>query len=132
MRPLPLLNWILSGLRRTKVAGNVPSQTCMTHNDYLDIVADPQSVAHFLLARTAPYQIWHAPGTQTRHHEFRESKKYIDAVRRKHASALPLRPDAVCEFPANTYRGAASFQQGLDGLPAIDAIPRYFSSRDPR
>ena len=41
--PLPLLpKEILSRLRRTKLACNVPSQTCMLHNDYLDIVADLQ------------------------------------------------------------------------------------------
>ena len=31
---------ILSALRRTKLACNVPSQTCMMRNDYSDIVAD--------------------------------------------------------------------------------------------
>jgi ketosteroid isomerase-like protein len=53
-------------------------------------------------------------------------EKYIDAVRRNDASALPLHPDAVCEFPTNTYRGAASFRQGLDQfariLKSIDVI----------
>src|SRR5271166_5479003 len=45
LRPLPLpllLKEILSGSRRTKLAWNVPSQTCMMHNDCLDIVADLQ------------------------------------------------------------------------------------------
>jgi hypothetical protein len=28
-------------------------------------------------------------------------EKYIDAVRRNDAPALPLHPDAVCEFPTN-------------------------------
>src|SRR5258706_5214090 len=40
MRPLPPpvpSNEILSGLRRTKLACNVPSQTCMMHNDYSEI-----------------------------------------------------------------------------------------------
>jgi len=46
-------------------------------------------------------------------------EKYIDAVRRNDASALPLHPDAVCEFPTNTYRSAASFQQGLDQFVRI-------------
>jgi hypothetical protein len=46
-------------------------------------------------------------------------EKYIDAVRRNDASALPLHPDAVCEFPTNMYRGAASFQQGLDQFAGI-------------
>jgi hypothetical protein len=41
-------------------------------------------------------------------------EKYIDAVRRNDATALPVHPDAVCEFPTNTCRGAASFQEGLD------------------
>jgi hypothetical protein len=46
-------------------------------------------------------------------------EKYIDAVRRNDASALPLNRDAVCEFPTNTYRGAAAFQQGLDQFARI-------------
>ena len=46
-------------------------------------------------------------------------EQYIDAVRRNDASALPLHPDAVCEFPTNTYRGAASFRQGLDQFARI-------------
>ena len=46
-------------------------------------------------------------------------EKYIDAVRRNDASALPLHPDAVCEFPTNTYRGVASFRQGLDQFARI-------------
>ena len=44
---------------------------------------------------------------------------YIDAVRHNDASALSLHPDAVCEFPTNTYRGAASFRKGLDDLARI-------------
>lgn len=44
---------------------------------------------------------------------------YIDAVRRNDASALPLHPDAICEFPTNTYRGAVSFRQGLDQFAQI-------------
>lgn len=46
-------------------------------------------------------------------------EQYIDAVRRNDASALPLHPDAVCEFPTNSYRGAASFRQGLDQFARI-------------
>jgi ketosteroid isomerase-like protein len=46
-------------------------------------------------------------------------ERYIDAVRRNDASALPLNRDAVCEFPTNTYRGAAAFQQGLDQFARI-------------
>ena len=53
-------------------------------------------------------------------------EQYIDAVRRNDAAALPLHPDAVCEFPTNTYRGAAAFQQGLEQfariLKSIDVI----------
>jgi hypothetical protein len=45
-------------------------------------------------------------------------EKYIDAVRRNDTSALPLHPDAVCEFPTNTYRGVASFRQASTSLPA--------------
>jgi hypothetical protein len=44
---------------------------------------------------------------------------YIDAVRRNDASALPLHPDAICEFPTNTYRGAAAFRQALDAFARI-------------
>jgi hypothetical protein len=44
---------------------------------------------------------------------------YIDAVRRNDPSALPLHPDAVCVFPTNTYRGAASFRQGLAQFASI-------------
>jgi ketosteroid isomerase-like protein len=46
-------------------------------------------------------------------------ERYIDAVRRNDPSALPLHPDAVCEFPTNTYRGAASYQQGLEQFARI-------------
>lgn len=46
-------------------------------------------------------------------------EEYIDAVRRNEASALPPHPDAVCEFPMNTYRGAAEFHQGLDEFARI-------------
>jgi len=45
--------------------------------------------------------------------------QYIEAVRHNDASALPLHPDAVCEFPTNTYRGAASFRNGLDDFARI-------------
>ena len=44
---------------------------------------------------------------------------YIDAVRRNDVSALPLHPDAVCEFPTNTYRGASSFSKGLEAFARI-------------
>jgi ketosteroid isomerase-like protein len=46
-------------------------------------------------------------------------ERYIDAVRRNDASAVPLHPDAVCEFPTNTYRGAAAFRQGLAQFASI-------------
>jgi hypothetical protein len=53
-------------------------------------------------------------------------QRYIDAVRRNDATALPLHPDAVCEFPTNTYRGAASFKEGLEHffriMKSIDVI----------
>jgi ketosteroid isomerase-like protein len=53
-------------------------------------------------------------------------ERYIDAMRRNDASAIPLHPDAVCEFPTNTYRGAASFRQGLEQfalvMKSIDVI----------
>ena len=41
-------------------------------------------------------------------------ERYIDAVRRNDAASLPLHADVVCEFPLNTYRGAAAFTKGLD------------------
>lgn len=46
-------------------------------------------------------------------------ERYIDAVRRNDASTLPLHPDAVCEFPTSTYRGAASFRRGLEQFSLI-------------
>ena len=46
-------------------------------------------------------------------------EKYIDAMRRNDASAVPLHPDAVCEFPTNTYRGAEAFRQGLAQFASI-------------
>jgi ketosteroid isomerase-like protein len=46
-------------------------------------------------------------------------EQYIDAVRRHDASALPLHPDAVCEFPTTTYRGAESFRKGLADFARI-------------
>ncbi len=45
--------------------------------------------------------------------------QYLDAVRQNDASALPLHPDAVCEFPTNTYRGEASFRKALDDFARI-------------
>ena len=45
-------------------------------------------------------------------------EQYIDAVRRNDASALPLHPDAVCEFPTNTYRALRRFSGGSTSLPA--------------
>ncbi len=44
---------------------------------------------------------------------------YFDAVRRNDISALPLHPDVVCEFPTNTYRGAAEFSKGLENFARI-------------
>jgi len=35
--------------------------------------------------------------------------QYIEAIRHNDVSALPLHPDAICEFPTSTYRGVASF-----------------------
>ena len=45
--------------------------------------------------------------------------QYIEAVRNNDVAALPLHPDAICEFPTNTYRGAASFRRGLDDFARI-------------
>jgi ketosteroid isomerase-like protein len=44
---------------------------------------------------------------------------YMDAVRRNDATALPLHPDAICEFPTSTYRGAASFREGLEQFARV-------------
>src|SRR4051812_21138576 len=46
-------------------------------------------------------------------------ERYIDAVRHNDVGALPLHPDAVCEFPTNTYRGAAAFREGLESFVRI-------------
>ncbi len=60
-----------------------------------------------------------SPLMSTRDEVIQVVQKYIDAVRRNDASALPLHPDAVCEFPTNTYRGAAAFRKGLDEFARI-------------
>jgi ketosteroid isomerase-like protein len=70
-----------------------------------------------------------SPGNQSQANEMRTDsvraqviqvvEQYINAVRRNDASALPLHPDAVCEFPTNTYRGATAFQQGLNEFARI-------------
>src|SRR4051794_19228114 len=44
---------------------------------------------------------------------------YLDTIRRNDASAVPLRPDMIGEFPTNTYRGAASFREALDPFARI-------------
>jgi hypothetical protein len=44
---------------------------------------------------------------------------YIDSLRRNDPSSAPLHPEIVCEFPTNTYRGAASFRQGLTQFASI-------------
>jgi ketosteroid isomerase-like protein len=54
-----------------------------------------------------------------REHVIHVVEKYIDAVRRNDASAVPLHPDAVSEFPTNTYYGAASFRQTLEQFASI-------------
>jgi hypothetical protein len=46
-------------------------------------------------------------------------EQYIDAVRHNDAFALPLHPDVVCDFPTSSYRGAASFQKGLDDFARV-------------
>jgi ketosteroid isomerase-like protein len=61
----------------------------------------------------------HGVMTNMREQVIQVVEMYIDAVRRNDASALPLHPDAVCEFPTNTYRGAASFRQGLAQFASI-------------
>jgi hypothetical protein len=44
---------------------------------------------------------------------------YIDAIRRNDASAIPLHPNVVAEFPTNTYRGAVSFREALEPFARI-------------
>ncbi len=44
---------------------------------------------------------------------------YIDSLRRNDASSVPLHPEIVCEFPTNTYRGAAAFRQALTQFASI-------------
>jgi hypothetical protein len=46
-------------------------------------------------------------------------ERYIEAVRNNDVAALPLHPEAVCEFPTSTYRGAESFKQGLENFARI-------------
>jgi hypothetical protein len=46
-------------------------------------------------------------------------EKYIDAVERNDATALPLDEDVIAEFPTNTYRGAAEYRAGLDPFHRI-------------
>jgi hypothetical protein len=45
--------------------------------------------------------------------------KYIDAIRRNDASAVPLHPEMIGEFPTNTYRGAVSFREALEPFARI-------------
>jgi len=40
--------------------------------------------------------------------------KYIDAIRRNDAAAVPLHPEMIGEFPTNTYRGAVAFREALE------------------
>ena len=58
-------------------------------------------------------------GGQYPNAHFAEVKQYIEAVRHNDVSALPLHPDAVCELPTNTYRGAASCRKGLGDFARI-------------
>jgi nuclear transport factor 2 (NTF2) superfamily protein len=46
-------------------------------------------------------------------------ERYIDAVRRNDPASLPLHADVICEFPLNTYRGAAAFAKGLDDFSRV-------------
>jgi hypothetical protein len=48
-----------------------------------------------------------------REHVIHVVNTYIDAIRRNDASAAPLHPDVIGEFPTNTYRGAVSFREAL-------------------
>jgi len=58
-------------------------------------------------------------GSRVRDQVIEVVEQYIDAVRRNDPSALPLHPDAICEFPTSTYCGAASFREGLDKFARI-------------
>ena len=54
-----------------------------------------------------------------REHVVQIVENHIDAVRTNDVSELPLHADVVCEFPTNTYRGTASFRQGLHQFASI-------------
>jgi hypothetical protein len=50
-------------------------------------------------------------------------ERYIDAVKRKDADALPLHPDVTFESPLGRYEGIASFRKGLaDFLKILKSI----------
>lgn len=50
-------------------------------------------------------------------------EKYIDAVRRNDADALPLHPDVVFESPLGRYQRVAAFRKGLaDFVPILKSI----------
>ena len=46
-------------------------------------------------------------------------ERYIDAVRRNDADALPLHPDIVFESPLGRYEGIAAFRKGLADFVSI-------------
>lgn len=54
-----------------------------------------------------------------REHVLQVVNTYIDAIRRNDASAVPLHPDMIGEFPTNTYRGAESFRAALEPFARI-------------
>jgi hypothetical protein len=47
------------------------------------------------------------------------AERYIDAVHRNDAEAMPLHPDVVAVFPLNTYRGAADYRKALEPFTKI-------------
>src|SRR5258708_36877613 len=53
MLPLPLQpKEMLTGLRRTTLACNVPSQTCMVHSDHRTLRPTPRLIVHAFLLDT--------------------------------------------------------------------------------
>ena len=45
--------------------------------------------------------------------------QYVEAIRCNDASAIPLHPDVIAEFPMSTSRGIASFREGMDRFAKV-------------
>jgi hypothetical protein len=82
--------------------------------DDIEQVADPSTANRGGFRRRCG-----TPGGLLREQVIQVVGQYLEAVRHNDTSALPLHPDAVCDFPTNTYRGAASFRKGLDDFARV-------------